>query len=210
VSSTFFADEARRRIVEAVQAVESKSSAEIVVSVRTRSDDYREVDLVAGVLLAIATLAVLIYHPAELDENFMPIETLAAFAVGSVLVNKLPGLKRVLTPGKKKRARTLAAARAHFVEAGISRTRDRSGILVFVSELERAVCVVPDIGIDESRLGDAWKSRLAELETAGSSLEPAAFATALSALAPVLGAMYPRRDDDVNELADAPLVEATR
>lgn len=206
MAATFFADEAQKLIVGAVQAVESKSSAEIVVSVRARSDEYREVDLIAGTLAAIVTLAVLIYHPAELDENLMPAETLAAFAVVSILVNKISGLKRLLTPGKKMRARLLTAARSHFVEAGISRTRDRSGILVFVSELERAVCVVPDIGIDEARLGEPWKAKLVDLERAGHAGDVLAFVSALTALGPVLGESYPRREDDVNELPDAPIV----
>src|SRR5689334_18669004 len=125
MAETFFTDDAKTKIVEAVRAVESKSSAEIVVSLAARSDDYREVDFGAGLLLALVTLAVLIYHPAELDEELMPVETLVAFVVGSILVNKVGVLKRALASKKRLAARTLAAARANFVEAGVSRTRDR-------------------------------------------------------------------------------------
>jgi putative membrane protein len=202
---TFFTDEAKRKIVEAVRDVESKSRAEIVVSVRARSDDYREIDLVAGVLAAVLTLAILMYHPAPLDEHLMPIETLLAFVVVSIVVNKVAPLKRLLLPKKKRAERTLTAARAQFVEQGISCTRDRSGILVFVSELERAVCVVPDIGIDASKLGDDWNRCVTALQQAVAKLDLGAFVTALSSLGPVLEAKYPRRHDDVNELPDAPL-----
>jgi putative membrane protein len=207
--SSFFTDDAKTRIVEAVRAVEAKSSAEIVVSVRARSDDYRDLDLQAGLLVAIVTLVVLIYHPAELDENLMPAETLAAFVIGSILVNKVGALKRALLTKKRRGERMLSAARAHFVEAGVSRTRDRSGILVFVSELERAVCVVPDVGIDIAKLGEGWKARLAGLEQAAANLDVGAFVAALAALGPVLEPTYPRREDDVNELPDAPLVSAS-
>jgi putative membrane protein len=210
VASAFFADEAKTKIVDAVKAVESKSSAEIVVSVKARSDEYREVDLVAGVLVAIAVLAVLMYHPAELDADLMPVETLVAFVVASVLVNKIGPIKRALLSKKRRSDRTLTTARATFVEAGVSRTRDRSGILVFVSEFERTVCVVPDVGIDESKLGAGWKSGLAALERAGAALDPAAFATALASLGPVLGDAYPRREDDINELPDAPIMDGKR
>jgi putative membrane protein len=209
MAESFFTTDAKTKIVEAVRAVESKSSAEIVVSVRGRSDDYRELDLLAGLLAAMLTLVVLIYSPAELDEDFMPAETLAAFAVASILVNRVGALKRVLLTKKRRAARILTAARAHFVEAGVSRTRDRSGILVFVSELERAVCVVPDVGIDTEKLGDGWKARLAGLEQAAASLDLSAFAAALTALGPVLEPTYPRREDDVNELPDAPITSAT-
>jgi putative membrane protein len=206
MSGTFFTDEARTKIVEAVQAVESKSSAEIVVSVRARSDDYRELDLLAGLALAIVTLALVMYHPAELDENLMPVETLVAFAIGSVLVAKVGPLKRALISKKKRGERTLQAARANFVEAGISRTRDRSGILLYVSELERVVQVVPDVGIDTDKLGASWKERVAGLERAAAELDVNAFVQAMTALGPVLGETYPRKEDDVNELPDAPLV----
>jgi putative membrane protein len=202
---TFFTDEAKRRIVEAVRDVESKSSAEIVVSVRARSDEYREIDLVAGVLAAILTLAVLMYHPAELDEDLMPVETLLAFVLVSIVVNKVAPLKRLLLPKRRRDERTLTAARAQFVEQGISCTRDRSGILVFVSELERTVCVVPDVGIDASKLGDGWNRCVTALQQAVAKLDLGAFVTALASFGPVLAQKYPRRPDDVNELPDAPL-----
>jgi putative membrane protein len=204
VAGTFFTEDAQARIALAVKAVESKSSAEIVVSVRGRSADYRELDLGFGLALAILTLVVLIYHPAELDEDLMPVETVAAFVLGSALVAKVGGLKRLLLSRKRRDRETLTAARAHFVEAGISRTRDRSGILFFVSELERTVAVVPDLGIDVSKLGDRWTSRIAKLEAAAASLDVPAFVSALGELGPVLGEAYPRREDDVNELPDAP------
>jgi putative membrane protein len=205
VAATFLTEDAKRRIVEAVQDVESKSSAEIVVSVRDRSDDYRDVDLLAGVCLAVVTIFVLIYVPAELDENLMPLETLLGFVVGSLLVGKIRPLKRVLLSRKRAAQRAIVEARAHFVEAGVSRTRDRSGILIFVSQLERAVCVVADIGIDERTMGDAWTAKLAGLRAAAEREDVAAFAAALKELGPLLGAAYPRREDDINELPDAPL-----
>jgi putative membrane protein len=208
VGESFFDDSAKTKIVQAVREIESRSSAEIVVSVRGRSDDYRELDLSAGLLLAMITLAILMYHPAELDEDLMPVEALAAFVAGSLLVNKIGALKRALMSKKRRTDRTLTAARAHFVEAGVSRTRDRSGILVFVSELERTVCVVPDIGIEPAKLGDGWTARLAALEGAAASLDVGAFTTALTALGPLLGERYPRSADDVNELPDAPIMGA--
>lgn len=204
--ATFFNDTAKAKIVEAVKAVESQSSAEIVVSVKARSDDYRDVDLAVGLVFGLITLVVLIYHPAELDENLMPVETLIAFVVGSAVVNKIGGLKRLLLSKKRRDARTLASARASFVEAGVSRTRDRSGILVFVSELERSVCVVPDVGVDTAKLGASWLEKIGGLERAAASLDVAAFAGALGELGPILAATYPRREDDTNELPDAPLM----
>lgn len=204
MSSKFFQTDAKTKIVEAVREVESQSSAEIVVSVRGRSDDYRDVDMLAGVAVALVTIFVLIFHPREMDEELMPLETLAAFAFGSILVSRVGALKRALISTRRMKERVLSAARAHFVEAGVSRTRDRSGILVFVSELERAVSIVPDIGIETAKLGAEWNAAVARLEAATQQLDVDGVAAALRALGPVLGKAYPRREDDVNELPDSP------
>jgi putative membrane protein len=208
VAGGFFSDEAKAKVGEAVRAVEAKTSAEIVVAVRARSDDYRDVDLTAGLAAAMVTLIVLIFHPAELDEDWMPIETFAAFAIASIVVAKMSALKRALVPAKRKRERALSMARAQFVDAGVSRTRDRSGILVFFSELERRVCVLPDVGIDEAKLGEAWQKSVEAIERAAAADDLEAFLGAVTALGPVLASQYPRREDDANELPDAPLVGA--
>lgn len=204
MADTFFTRDAKLKIVEAVREVESKSSAEIVVSVRGRSDEYRDVDLLAGFVIAMLTLAVLIYHPAELDEDLMPLETMVAFAIGTILVSKVSALKRLLLSKKTCATRTTTAARAHFVEAGISCTRDRSGILVFVSELERRVSVVPDVGINTEKVGEKWKEVVSSLERAAATIDVDAFVAALKNLGPALEGPYPRREDDINELPDAP------
>ena len=55
------------------------------------------------------------------------------------------------------------AARAAFVDQGISRTRGRTGILVFVSLFEREVEVVADVGVDPVLLGEDWTRAVAAL-----------------------------------------------
>lgn len=208
MAASFLDEAAKTKIVHAVREVESKTSAEIVVSVRARSGDYRDVDLTAGLVAAFFVLATVIYHPAELDEDLWLFEVLLAFAIVSLLVNKVPAIKRRLLSKKRQAGQTLTEARAHFVEAGISRTRDRTGISIFVSQLERTVIVITDVGIDPAKLGQAWEALVGDLERAAARLDVEAFVQALAAMGPVLGAVYPRRDDDDNELPDAPMLEA--
>jgi len=202
--ASFFTDDAKKAITQAVKAVELKSSAEIVVTVRMRSDDYRDIDLRAGAVSALVTIFTLVFHPAELWDDLIPVGVLLAFVATAILVGKIPALKRTLVPRRRMVDRALQCARAHFVEQGVSRTRDRSGILVYVSLLERVACVVPDIGIDESKLGEGWIHKLRALEMAVQKEDPQAFAAALAEIGPVLEGPYPVRPDDINELPDAP------
>ncbi len=204
MASPFFEEATKALVVDAVRDVESKTSAEIVVSLRAQSETYRDVDIAAGAVAAIVAMFALMFVPVELDEYLFPVEALLLFALVSALVGKVPALKRRLVSVKRRTARVLEAARAHFVEAGVDRTRDRSGILVFVSLLEREVTLVPDRGIDPAAVGAPWDSVLVALRESLVASDPNAFARALKSLGDPLGAIYPRKEDDTNELPDAP------
>jgi len=205
--STFLAPRAKDAVVGAVRAVEDASSVEVVVAVRGRSDAYRDVDYLVGVFLAIVTISILIFHPAPLDEALMPLETLFAFLGGSMLAS-IPACKRVLVPGKRLRGRTLEAARAQFVESGIARKRTRTGILIYVSLLERQAHMVADTGVHTSALGAAFAEQTQALDAAVAQNDVDAFAAALKAMAPMLAKEHPRIRGQVNELPDAPEVKA--
>jgi putative membrane protein len=95
-----------------------------------------------------------------------------------------------------------SAARAAFVDLGISRTSGRWGVLVYVSILERAAEVVPDLGVDLGMMGEEWTRAVKAIHVAAARLDFEAFKAAALALGPVLGKAHPHRDDDVNELPD--------
>ena len=187
---------------EAVAEVERQSSAEIVVALRHASGHYRQADLTAGGLAALAALCVFLYHPEPFDFTFLPLELLAISALTALAATQLPPLRRVLSARRVRDENVHAAARALFVDRGITRTTGRTGILVYVSALERRVEVVADIGVDEGKLGPRWIEAKSKLEEAlsGGSLE--GFLKALGSFGPILGEALPRAEDDVNELSD--------
>jgi putative membrane protein len=200
---TFFEDGARKRVVAAVKEIEAQTSAEVVVAVRNAAGAYRDVDYLVGSGAAFAALLVLLFHPYPFATEGMPLEVIAAFAVGAALSANVRPVRRWLTSRKRRETSARDAARASFVGQGIGRTKDRNGILVLVALLERRVAVVADVGIDPAKLGAEWGKRVSELEA---SLEGDAridrFLPALLALGPVLAAQMPRQADDVNELPD--------
>jgi len=204
VSSPFFQSNAKTLVVDAVRDIESKTAAEIVVSVRAQVEPYRDIDLAAGSLAAMVAFFLLLVVPIELDEYLFPVEALVVFVLTSLCVSKVGALKRKLLSAKRRNERVSEAARAHFVEAGVDRTRDRSGILVFVALLEQEVSLVADRGIEPSQLGAVWDEARRALRDAVAGGDPSSFAAALKTLGDPLGKLYPRREDDVNELPDAP------
>jgi putative membrane protein len=94
------------------------------------------------------------------------------------------------------------AARVAFFDLGISKTRGRNGLLVFVSTFERRCVVLPDVGIDVASLGPAWSECCAALSRTVAARDLVAFERALESMGPILGASMPRHHDDVNELPD--------
>ncbi|MFT3769134.1 MAG: hypothetical protein QM820_27150 [Minicystis sp.] len=198
----FFSPDAKARVRDAVAEVERQSAAEIVVALRRSSGHYRHADFIAGGLAALAALCVFLYHPEPFDFTFLPLELLGFFAAAATATAQLPGLRRALTARRVRDENVHDAARAFFVDRGLTRTAGRTGILVYLSVLERRVEVVADIGVDEAALGQPWidaKTKLDRALAAGSIDDMLA---ALRGLGPILGAALPRAEDDVNELPD--------
>ncbi len=199
----WFTHDTRTRVAAVVQRVESRTSAEIVVTVRAASDRYRDADMIAGSLLALTTLLVCLYAPFTVTADLAGPAVVVAFALGFLISASVPPVRRVLLARARQRAAVRAAAREAFFDQSIATTRARTGVLVFVSLLERRVDVVLDVGVANAPLPDGWTAALTALERSlegGASLER--FEQALTALAVPLSQALPRQSGDVNELPD--------
>ena len=200
--ASFFTEAAKKRVAEAVADVESQTAAEVVVVVRRSSSSWRAVDLAVGASVAFGVLLLLLFHPKPIAVEVMPLDVLLAFVGGAVVCAGVPPLKRALLPRRQVDAQIHAAARSAFVDQGVSRTRGRTGILVYVSTLERRVEIVVDVGVD-AKLVEASGGALGRCVARGLDVER--FLEALRTLGPALAPALPRAADDVNELPDAPV-----
>ncbi len=200
--SPFFQSIAKDKVKAAVQAIEAQTAAEIVVSVRDRSAAYRDVDYLVGFALAVLVLVGVIFHPAELNEHYFPLEVGAAFAFGSAVTAQLWAVKARLVGRERKRAEVGRSAAEQFVVGKIATTRARTGILVYVSAFEHMVELVWDIGVPSAKLAELFGAARAELEAALTRGDVDAFVAKLKELGPALAKDLPRAADDVNELPD--------
>ncbi len=199
--SRFLDDAARKGFARAVETVENASAVEVVIAVRHTSGTDRQVNAIVGAVVAFAGLAIMLFAPRTFS---MPAILVYPFVVGLLaawLVELLPHLKRRLTPRRWRRAHVTRAALAAFVERGVHATTGRSGLLVFISWLEREVALVPDLGLARD-VDDGVLAR-AEDELSRAMPRGTAVAAGLEALAPAMARAMPHRADDVNELPDA-------
>jgi putative membrane protein len=202
VASKFLDATARTAFTRAIEAIEQGSAAEVVVAVRRRSAPYLHANVAIGVAVAVAGQAAMLFSDHVFALTSILVDPFVVGAIAGAVTELLPAVKRLLSPRAMRRREVLRAARAAFVERGVHCTRDRSGILVYISWLEREVAVVVDAGIERALPAEIHADAVRSL-TAAISGGGAAVARQLERFAPALASAMPRRDDDVNELPDA-------
>jgi putative membrane protein len=198
---SFFDAGDEEALARAVREVEAQSCAELVIAVRRHSGSYRDASLLIGALCAAATLAFGLFSPwpFSLPSIFLdPILVGIAAGLGSGYV---PALQRWLTLPSERRRRVEVHARSMFVERGVGATTGRTGVLIYVSLLERDACVIADTGVTTKVPAAEWRAAVGSGERAARS-KAAAVSRAISELGPVLARHLPPSHDDVNELPD--------
>jgi uncharacterized membrane protein len=95
----------------------------------------------------------------------------------------------------------VAAAQAHFKRLGMTETKERNGVLIFVAPRSRTFAIVGDTGIHE-KCGDAfWRLVAAEMSAhfkRGEFTE--GLVHGIAHAGKLLAENFPRRPDDQNEL----------
>lgn len=203
----FYDPDARRLVSEAIRLIEQRTRADVIVALRRHSTSYRLADQRAGAIAAMVALLVLLFHPIHFAVFAIPFDVAFAYGLGYFVASRSSTVRRWLTPGAVRDAAVRAAARETFVDLGVSRTRRRMGVLVYVSMLERRAEVVADVGIDPTALGPGWSTAVGSLDAAlraRPTREPnfAEFLRALDALGASLAQALPRRAGDDSELSD--------
>ena len=199
----FFDGDGKAALTRAVTAFEAGTAAEIVISVRPRSDTYPRAGILVGTLGALLTTAFLLYSGPEFDLWWF---LLWPAAVGLVLGHaaNVRALQWLLTSATAREKRVLEAARAVFVERGIADTRGRTGVLLYVSVAERIAVVISDRGVRQAVPASEWDPAVAAITGAVARGATALVLVApITALAAVAREYLPRAADDINELADA-------
>ncbi|MBX7078652.1 MAG: hypothetical protein K1X88_05645 [Nannocystaceae bacterium] len=206
MAHVFATDSTRRRLQAAADAIEARSSAEIVIAVRAAATDMRAAALIGGTVCSFLGLLFSLFAPPEISLEFIAVLDVAWFVLGALAVVASPGLARLLTADARLTRAVQQAARATFVELGVHTTRGRTGVLVFIALREAQIVVIGDTAMDRRRDPEIARAFAAieavphELglgEEAVSMLE-----RALAQLGDVLHERLPRADDDVNELGE--------
>jgi len=195
-------EEARSALQAAVESVEAGSAAELVVVIPAQSGRYLHADLVGAILSGWGGLGFLLLSPWSFSLWAIWVDPLVCGLVGGWLVSRVAVLRRWFTPAVWRREAVWRCARALFVERRIGETRDHSGVLIYMSQLEREVVVLADRGIQQAVPNEEWARLRDGLSRALLADDGVGAARRLAEFALVACAALPRRSDDLNELCD--------
>lgn len=156
-------DDEKGRISEAVRAVEARTRAEIVPMLVARSGLYRDAQHRVGLALALVVLTALLMGESlwvawawqTVHAAWLLLATLLAYATGS-WIGTFPSVIRAVTSTERLRGKVELRAQRAFAQHSLSRTRQRTGVLLMVSLLEHRVCVLPDVGIGPGITPAQW------------------------------------------------------
>jgi len=197
----FFTVDEKARIEAAVRAAELRTSGEIVPLVVDTAYNYPRAEIQGGGLLALAVAANLSWW---LFDGSLWI-FLAAFLVGywpcRLLLRFLPPLLRLLIHPAEIDAEVEERAKTAFLDHGLHRTVDGTGILILICLFEHRVQVLADHGIHQAVPPETWQ-KIADLVTAGikQGRTCEALCEAIAHCGDLLAEKFPPRADDRNEL----------
>ena len=158
-----FIDIERDRIRQAVQQAERVTKGEIVPMIVPASALYREAGYRTGLMLALLALALLqtieIYwlpwgwHAG--NAGWLLLAVVASYGLGQWL-GRTPMVIRFVTSRERLAHKVALRAEQAFYKHGLHNTKGRTGILIFVSLLERRVHVLADKGINDRVPDGTW------------------------------------------------------
>lgn len=207
LAEKFLTVEEQDRIRAAVGEAEKKTSGEIVPMIVPASYHYPMADVLGGASLALPAAVVLTYvlgsmlwvGPANMWV-FMGMFGIA-FMVFHRVVQRVWPLKRFFISDREIEEEVREAALTGFFKEELYRTRDETGILIFISVFEHRVWVLADRGINARVDKGQWDDIVAHIAAGIKEGRQAdAICDAVKEVGRILAQHFPVREDDEDEL----------
>ena len=202
------------RIKAAVKEAEDKISGEVVPVIVERSGLYSVANYKAGVIAAAVAFVLMIVldryvirdatHSLYYDPVFIFVVVAAAGIVGALLPHFIEPLKRFLVAQEQLDQATRVRAENAFLEEEVFNTRQRTGIMIFISFFEHEVIVIADKGISKVVDQKEWDNIVATMitEIRKGNLIEGLIAAIRRCGEILLDKGFAKTADDVNELGD--------
>ncbi len=194
--------EGQKHVEACIADAERRSSLEVVVATMSKSDSYAVWRLLATTFTTMfVALGAHLWLP-ELSASWL-LTLQLPLGVLLWLLFGVPPILRALAPDAVEVEAVRREAELLFLEHAIFETRERSGVLIAVSELERRVEILADKGLTAEIPQEDWRRYADTIATAARNRRTAeGLINIIESLAkrahPILGAP----SDPINELSD--------
>ncbi len=189
-----------------IAQAEAKSQGEIVPMIVRRSSAIGHVRMLLTLFLSVLFFVIEIPSQGFFANHWFitlsPLVVFVFWAVAGILA-KIPSWQRILTSEADKNQQVWQRAELEFSRHKMQNTIQQTGILIFVSVMERKAVILADLGISQSTPPETWKNLVEELTIhlkAGHWGK--GFEKAIQEAGKILAEKIPAQQHDSNELAN--------
>lgn len=221
-ASQHFTEEEKKKISQAVKDAESKTAAEIIPVAATSSGRYDRAEDIIGLVIGIIVMVNVLVFAPQYDRGalaswsdglleqapfnlFLIASIIAGFAIGAAVANRIGWLKKLFTPSSEMKDEVINKASQIFYDQRVHHTSADSGLLIFISFLEKRAVIFTDEKIEKDlgiktieslcdKLTDSLRQKKSPSDSMIEIIEEAGT---------LLAELLPRDNADENELSDA-------
>ena len=161
-----------KKIGSAVKKAESKTSGEIATAMIKESYDYAIYELMFAVIIGFLYFVIMMFFVGNIEtflqEKFWDYSVnylimfygCSSFIIITIFyfIGNISSIDRLIVPKKIRNQKVKERATRYFMESGVYNTKDRTGILIFISIMERRVELLADSGISEKIPKEKWQN----------------------------------------------------
>jgi len=206
-----------KKIGFAVNKAEGKTSGEIATAMIKESYDYAIYELIFAVVIGFIYFVVMMFFAGSIEQylqskfwdysvNYLVMfYGFSTFVIISVFyfIGNISSIDRLIVPNKIRLQKVQERATRYFMESGVYNTKDRTGILIFISIMEHRVELLADSGISEKISKEKWQNIVDNI-IAGIKQKQITkhLIESIDECGNLLAEHFPIQADDKNELTD--------
>ncbi len=213
LADRFLSESEKEKIIESVKKVENVTSGEIVPMVVSSSYNYPLAEVKGAAFFSIPiaiALTYLVVQQSLLMEYFPHLYYsmwmflgigIVLYILTYLLLRNIPSLKRMFITDAEIDEEVQEAAVTSFFRNGLYLTRDKTGVLIFISVFEHRVWVLADTGINEKVDKKVWDEIVQHIvKGIKEKRQGEAICEAITRVGEILKEHFPVRHDDKDEL----------
>jgi putative membrane protein len=145
-------------VTAAIREAENRTSGQIVCVIAHASSDYAYVPVLwASAIALFVPWPLILFTPWSVQRIYLI--QLVVFIVVGLMLSLMP-LRFALVPRAVQRVRAHRAALEQFFVRRVAHTKNRNGILIYVSLAEHYARIIADEGIAQKVHGSEWQAAL--------------------------------------------------